>query len=403
VTNQDSVPDAAVIRQLAESDAPSVLALARRLIQKPSRGGIDSYDHVIEILEEWLTEHQVPFRRLQDHRAALVGLAAEVTGAQPGPRYVLDACIDTAPFGNVDAWTHAPTSGIVIGDWLYGRGSSDSKTAAAIFAHIAAHMQRMPAAFSGTLAVLFDADEHTGSFGGAKAYFSGPQSTNDVSGVMIGYPGPEHIVIGARGIFRARITIFGISGHSGGRHPGISAIRKASEIVQTVSEYQFPEACDPTFPHEPYLTVTGIRGGEHFTVTPDLCTLDLDVRLTPRFDAECAQRLVREILASVDERWSGTPTSAYKIETIWPAYRLPDGNRLASALIEAARHVGLHVEPKIAWPANIGNYLATQGIPATSGFGLPYQGLHATDECVRIDMIPKVQATYHHAMLMLLQ
>jgi len=58
--------------------------------------------------------------------------------------------------------------------------------------------------------------------------------------------------------------------------------------------------------------------------------------------------------------------------------------------------------PKVAGPSNIGNYLAGLGIPATAGFGVDYRGLHGTDERIRLDSIPVVQAAYHQALLTLL-
>ena len=57
---------------------------------------------------------------------------------------------------------------------------------------------------------------------------------------------------------------------------------------------------------------------------------------------------------------------------------------------------------KIAGPSNIGNYLAGLGIPATAGFGVDYEGLHGTNERIRLDSIPPVQAAYHQACLALL-
>jgi hypothetical protein len=53
-------------------------------------------------------------------------------------------------------------------------------------------------------------------------------------------------------------------------------------------------------------------------------------------------------------------------------------------------------------PSNIGNYLAGLGIPATAGFGVAHEGLHGTDEHIRLDSIPVVQAAYHQALLTLL-
>jgi Peptidase family M20/M25/M40 len=79
--------------------------------------------------------------------------------------------LDTAPFGDEAAWTHPPTSGQIAGGWLHGRGSSDSKAGAAIFAHVAAWLRDTAGGVGGSVVLLFDVDEHTGGFGGAKAYF----------------------------------------------------------------------------------------------------------------------------------------------------------------------------------------------------------------------------------------
>ena len=85
-------------------------------------------------------------------------------------------------------------------------GSSDSKAGAAIFAHIAARLVLISDRMAGSLVLLFDVDEHTGDFGGARAYFEGPDAPGRVDGVMIGYPGPDHVVTGGRGVLRAQLT-----------------------------------------------------------------------------------------------------------------------------------------------------------------------------------------------------
>ncbi|MGH4019548.1 MAG: hypothetical protein ACRDT0_09995, partial [Pseudonocardiaceae bacterium] len=76
-----------------------------------------------------------------------------------------------------------------------------------------------------------------------------------------------------------------------------------------------------------------------------------------------------------------------------------EDSRLRTALVDAAKTAGVEVEAKVAGPANIGNYLAGLGIPATAGFGVDYHGLHGTDERARLDTIPTVQAVYHNAVL----
>jgi succinyl-diaminopimelate desuccinylase len=153
---------AARLGAAALEDRASVLELARDLVRIPSRGGIDPYDPVLDCMASWLDAHGLGCRRLTGPGGATVAPACEVTGAAPGPRYVLDACLDTAPFGDASAWRRAPTSGATAGGWLHGRGSSDSKAGAAIFAHIAARLESAASRWAGSVVLLLDVDEHTG-------------------------------------------------------------------------------------------------------------------------------------------------------------------------------------------------------------------------------------------------
>ncbi len=130
---------------------------------------------------------------------------------------MLDACLDTAPFGDEAAWTYPPVSGEIHGGWLHGRGACDSKAGASIFAHVAARLLPISDQLAGSLVLLLDVDEHTGNFGGARTYFEGPGAPERVDGVMIGYPGLDHVVTGGRGVLRVRLHVHGVASHSGGR------------------------------------------------------------------------------------------------------------------------------------------------------------------------------------------
>jgi succinyl-diaminopimelate desuccinylase len=180
-------------------------------------------------MSAWLGEHGLACRRVAGPGGAPVALMCEVPGGRPGPRFVLDACLDTAPFGDETAWTYPPASGQIAGGWLHGRGSADSKAGAAIFAHIAAQLRDTPGGFGGSVVLLFDVDEHTGGFGSAKAYF---EHAGPVDGVMIGYPGLNHVVTGGQGVVRARVRVHGIAGHSGSTRAGAGAIAKAAHLIR---------------------------------------------------------------------------------------------------------------------------------------------------------------------------
>jgi succinyl-diaminopimelate desuccinylase len=289
-----------------------------------------------------------------------------------------------------------------VNGWLHGRGACDSKTGAAIFAHVAARLRQSSGLWAGSLALLFDVDEHTGMFGGAKAFFendAGPRP----DGVMIGYPGPDHVVTGGRGVLRARLHVHGVAGHSGSGTATPSAVAKAARLISRLHDAELPGPAGPGFPLPARLTVTAVSGGEGYSAVPDLCTLNVDVRLTPALDDEQALALLHVTAAEADAAWPGTPPTGVEITTCWPPFALPEDAPLRAALVTAARQVGLSPAAKVAGPSNIGNYLAGLGIPATAGFGVAYRGLHGSDEQVDLATIPPVQAAYHQALLALLR
>ncbi|MGI9003806.1 MAG: M20 family metallopeptidase [Pseudonocardia sp.] len=233
----------------AKEDHESVLELTRALVRVPSRAGIDPYDPIIELLSLWTREHDLPLDVLRDATGAPIGLTAEVRGRHPGPHWVLDACLDSAPFGDENAWTHPPTSGIIHNGWLWGRGSSDSKIAVAIFCHLALRLAAIADQLHGTLVLLFDLDEHTGGFGGAKQYFEGLNAPSDVAGVMIGYPGMDKLVIGGRGVYRTQLHVHGTSSHSGGSKTTPNAVEKAAHLVRKLSTTDLPDGASADFPY----------------------------------------------------------------------------------------------------------------------------------------------------------
>jgi succinyl-diaminopimelate desuccinylase len=380
--------------------AKSIVEFARSLVAIPSQGGIDPPGDIIEAVAGWLAEHDLPPTVLSSDGAPL-GVSVDIVGSGAGPRYVLNACLDTAPFGDLGAWSLPPTAAAVRDGWLVGRGAADSKAAIAIFAHLGAEIATQAETFTGTLTVLFDADEHTGRFGGIRAY---ADSSAPLDGVMIGYPGLDEIVVGARGFWRARLRVSGRSGHSGSRRASVeNAVVKAAALATSLSSVEVPVGADGVFPLRPKITVTGISGGDGYTIVPDRCTVAVDIRLTPTYDAGWAERLVRQACGSVDEQIPSRRPTVVESDGTWPAYQLPPTSRLAAALQAGARQaLGRDVPFAVAGPSNIGNLLATLGTEATCGFGVAYRNLHGPDEAIDLSSIPAVYDAYLDAVRELL-
>ncbi len=388
------------LAQDAAAPVESILRLLQELVRTPSRGGRDGYGPIIMLVRHWLDGQGVSSEVLMDEHGQPVGLHARV--GQGSPCFVLNATLDTASYGDEASWTHPPASGLIEGGWLHGRGSGDSKSAVAIFCHIASALHRRRPSGKGAVELLFDADEHTGRLGGMRAWLA--RRPEDVAGVFIGYPGDERIMIGSRGFWRARLRVHGEPGHSGaGRKKSVNALSKAALLVRELEESPLPQGLREDFPLPPKLTVTGLRGGGDFALVPDVATMEVDIRLTPVFEAAAAEALVREAVRRTDAARPVQRPTEVEVLPGWPAYVLSSESQLVRALQHAADEVrGAPTPLEIAGPSNTGNLLATHGIPATCGFGVHYRNLHAPNEAIHVSTLGPTYRVYLSALELLL-
>jgi len=80
-----------------------------------------------------------------------------------------------------------------------------------------------------------------------------------------------------------------------------------------LSWVSFPDEQDAVFQFGPKLTVTQIHGGSGFSVVPDSCRIDVDIRLTPSFGADRALNLMEEVCSEIDREFPsvGEPEAEY--------------------------------------------------------------------------------------------
>jgi succinyl-diaminopimelate desuccinylase len=218
--------------------------------------------------------------------------------------------------------------------------------------------------------------------------------------VLIGYPGMDAIVNGCRGFVRARLRVHGVAAHSGATHErGINAVSRAADLCHALQSLPLP-AASAAFALPPQLTIIGIHGGgEGFSQVPDACELRIDLRLTPDFDDAAARAAVADAVDRVDA--SRGPARATEIEWItgWPAYQVAPSHPLVAAMQQAAqRELGVDVPTRIVGPSNIGNYLASLGVPALCGFGVVAEGVHAANERIALDSLAPVYRIYRSAL-----
>lgn len=379
-----------------------MIDLLGALVARPSRAEADSPEPVLQLISDWLRARAIPHTWLRDEAGLAIGLCGEIEGGRPGPAYLLDAPADTAPFGDLQAWRHPPDQATVEGGWMVGRGCADSKAGIAVFCHVVADLLPRAPQLAGKLCFVFDADEHTGRFAGIRRYMDA-RGGEPLAGAMIGYPGNDRLVTGARGFLRARLLVHGISAHSGSSgNRGVNAIERTRVLLERLAAAPLTAAGEG-FPLPPKLTATAIRGGGSFSLVPDRCELELDLRLTPTFEDAAARMHLQAMVARMDAD-GAAPATRMEWLPGWPAYQIDPATPMVQALADAAGEAFGHaVPPAVVGPSNIGNFLATLGIPATAGLGVTYRNLHAPDECVLLESLHPTFLTYRNALLRLLE
>jgi succinyl-diaminopimelate desuccinylase len=380
----------------------SMINLLIELVNIPSRAGVDSPAPVLQVISDWLHGHGIIHEWLRDEAGLPMGIWGEIRGGQSGPVYLLDATADTAPFGDPQAWHYPPDRATIEDGWMYGRGTADSKAGISVFCHVLADLLPRAERIAGKLCFVFEAEEHTGSFAGIRRYMA-IVNREPLMGAMVGYPGSDRLVIGARGFLRARLSIYGKGAHSGSSGTqGVNAIERARLLLEYLKAEPMPEP-DMTFPLPPKITTTSIRGGGSFSLVPDRCELDLDMRLTPAFEEMAARKRLEVAVArlDIDEE---APSTTIEWLPGWPAYRLDPENSMVKALASAASKAFGHEIPlAVVGPSSIANFLASLAISATAGLGVTYRNIHAPNECVLLESLEPTFHTYRNALLNLFE
>ncbi|MFO0723886.1 MAG: M20/M25/M40 family metallo-hydrolase [Myxococcota bacterium] len=237
------------------------------------------------------------------------------------------------------------------------------------------------------------------------------------------------------GSFQAfELRISGKAAHSGSSKPGgTNAILKAATILEQLAGSG--------------AIVQGLKGGNGYAVVPDRCDLSIafpasvpdpkalvekalaaadaaldagqkssivsskaiqearplgsveekiDIRTTAVFgDADARSHLGEELKTAAKQ--GGFSTKVDEMAP-WPAFVLAADHPLRKEM-EAAMAPGFGAIPSVvSGPSNVGNFLASYGIPATTGLGVAFTNMHAANESIALDSIPKVLDAYRRVM-----
>ena len=171
-----------------------------------------------------------------------------------------------------------------------------------------------------------------------------------------------------------------------------------SKIVERIREAL--ATLDETFPAGDASQIVGARNDRGPLEGVKALSINVDVRTTPTFETSDAQAGIASAMEG-GRRASPSWTVAIEDKESWPAFVLSPTDPLRVAMedaVSSGSSGGKSIPSKISGPSNVGNLLASHGIPATTGYGVTFSGMHATNESIQLDSIPEVLAAHRRAL-----
>ncbi len=220
-------------------------------------------------------------------------------GADGGPVLCYNGHIDTKPVGDgaADDWETDPLTPTIIGDRLYGLGSTDMKSGVASLIYASAALRAVAPTLRGDLLLALTADEETGSGYGAIHLANDYGLKADIA--LIAEPSGvrrelEQICIASRGTFAFEVRVRGTQMHSSisDQFPSVNASVKMAEILARMQH-------ELVVRHDPHPLYPGgvtrnvgvmVNGGVWYGVYPGEASFACDIRILPGMTPADAQR-----------------------------------------------------------------------------------------------------------------
>ncbi len=368
--------------------------LARALIRAPSPSGSEA--PAAEVLLSAF--HRYGFDRAWTDE---VGNAIGVFERGDGPTVMLNGHIDTVPSGDPSLWPHAPLSGVVADERVWGRGASDMKGSLACM--VVAAAQAAERGFDGTLIVAGVVQEEVGGLG---ARWLSETLAPDV--IVLGEPSKLAFKTGHRGRLEVDVHLPGTIAHAAKAELGANALYRAAAFLSALERLDLPSG-GPLVGSS--ATPTRIRSfpEDGANVVPGSAVVTVDYRNLPS-DApdEVLARLQAldpeaELHVTEERAVSESGAVSRTFPRINPAYLAPEDHawtRFGRSVFERVlpQH-DLPFDEGTWWFATDAPYLAAHGA-VVLGFGPGEEELaHTTRESVRIDSLEAATGVYRDVAL----
>jgi succinyl-diaminopimelate desuccinylase len=272
--------------KLSLKQKQDLVSLTQKLISFPSVvGDFEQNRKILDFCEEYLGKQNLLFRRYK-----FAGVESLVVSTKKTKRFdvILYAHLDVvSPCGANDF------NPVLKGNRIYGRGSGDMKSAAAVVIEVMRFIDANCPNWN--VGLFLTTDEEVGGENGVgyllqKQKFSGkfafvPDSAGDVG----------QIITDQKGVLHLKAWEFGVEAHGSRPHLGENAIEKLMKKLRKLKR-KFPKSNPARWAKT--LNIGKIRGGEQTNQVPGFAEAFLDIRFINNAEKIKIDKFLEKIFSS---------------------------------------------------------------------------------------------------------
>jgi succinyl-diaminopimelate desuccinylase len=367
------------------------LSLTQALVRQDTVNPPGNEDTCILLLESLLTAAGFTCARsaFAPRRTSLLARIGGRRGEDAGGHVPLcfTGHVDVVPLGSAP-WKLNPFGAEVVGNQVFGRGTSDMKSGVAAFVCAAVALASELRDSRG-LSLVITAGEETGCEGafhmvsdaGMRAMLGSADT------LLVGEPTGNQPLIGHKGAFWLTAHATGTTAHGSMPQHGDNAIYKMARAALALENFDFGIA-----PHAlmgpPTLNVGTIAGGLNINSVPDAARMSIDIRTIAGQDHAQVLRCICKTL--------GPHIGLKKLLDVASVYTEVTDPWVQSVYALCERHTGQAAQPgTVSYFSDAAALRAPLGGPATIILGPGEASMaHQTDEYCRVDRIEQAQRIY---------
>ncbi len=380
-----------MIANLSASPVHAAVSLTQTLLRMNTINPPGNEDQCTRYLADLLSAAGYDCRLVEfaPRRSTLI---ARIGGRPDKPPICFTGHVDVVPLGSAP-WAHDPFGAEIVGDKLYGRGSSDMKSGVAAFT-IAAIAVASEIKDSAGLTLVITAGEETGCEGAFHLV-----SMTDVAEILgkagalvVAEPTGNQPLVGHKGAFWLKASATGVTAHGSMPETGDNAIYKIARAALALENFDFA-----TPPHalmgQGTLNIGTARGGLNINSVPDAAEMTIDIRTVAGQDH-------RQIWGCLCSRM-GTGIGLQTLLDVGSVFTAPEDPWMQSVFARCQTCFDAPLQPKIvSYFTDAAALREPLGKPPTVilGPGEPHMA-HQTDEFCYVARIGEAEQLFRQIIL----